>query len=157
MIRTAAAIAVIFLVSCTYAPRSTNQTYTARQMAIGVTSQPTRGMTSTTTVEEAPASGDAIPSSQQHLATYPEVRVPELASNPTSSRSISGASNFITIGSTRNDVARIQGTPKTIEDLSIINEENWDYGYYNRINFKNGLVSGWNNSNGKLKVSMGFE
>jgi hypothetical protein len=157
MIRTAAAIAVIFLVSCTYAPRSTNQTYTARQMAIGVTSQPTRGMTSTTTVEEAPASGDAIPSSQQHLATYPEVRVPELASTPTSSRSISGASNFITIGSTRNDVARIQGTPKTIEDLSIINEENWDYGYYNRINFKNGLVSGWNNSNGKLKVSMGFE
>jgi len=157
MIRVTTAIAALFLVSCTYAPRSTNQTYTARQMAVGVTSQPNGGITSTTTVEEASASGDTIPSSQQHLATYPEVRVAELASKPTSSGTVSGASNFITIGSTRNDVARIQGTPKTIEDLSIINEENWDYGYYNRINFKNGLVSGWNNSNGKLKVSMGFE
>ena len=157
MIRTAAAIATIFLVSCTYAPRSTNQTYTARQMAIGVTSQPNEGITSTTTVEEVPASGDTIASSQQHLATYPEARVAELANQPTNGRTISGASNFITIGSTRNDVARIQGTPKTIEDLSIINEENWDYGYYNRIKFKNGLVSGWNNSNGKLKVSMGFD
>ena len=135
--------------SCTYAPRNTkiDQTYNARQMAVGVTSQPNSEMTSTTTLEEVPASGDAIPSSQQHLATYPEIRLPELASQP----------NFITIGSTKNEVARIQGTPKTIEDLSIINEETWHYGDYNRIQFKYGLVSGWNNSNGKLKVRMGLE
>ena len=135
--------------SCTYAPRNTkiDQTYNARQMAVGVTSQPNGAMTSTTTLEEVPASGDAIPSSQQHLATYPEIRVPELAIQ----------SNFITIGSTKNDVARIQGTPITIEDLSIIDEENWHYKDYNRIKFKNGLVSGWNNSNGKLKVRMGLE
>ena len=156
MIRTAAAIAAIFLVSCTYAPRSTkiDQTYTARQMAVGVTSQPTGGMTSTTTVEEAPASGDTIPSSQQHLATYPEVRVAELASKPTISRAISSASNFITIGSTKSDVVRIQGTPTKIADLSFINQEMWNYGYYNRITFKNGRVSEWNNSDGKLKVRM---
>ena len=48
-------------------------------------------------------------------------------------------------------------TPITIEDLSIIDEENWHYKDYNRIKFKNGLVSGWNNSNGKLKVRMGLE
>ena len=151
MIRTAAAIAAIFLVSCTYAPRSTkiDQTYTARQMAVGVTSQPTGGMTSTTTVEEAPASGDTIPSTQQHLATYPEVRVAEPA--------ISSASNFITIGSTKSDVVRIQGTPTKIADLSFINQEMWNYGYYNRITFKNGRVSEWNNSDGKLKVRMEFE
>ena len=157
MIRVTTAIAALFLVSCTYAPRSTNQTYTARQMAVGVTSQPNGGITSTTTVEEVPASGDTITSSQQHLATYPEVRVAELASKPTISRAISSASNFITIGSTKSDVVRIQGTPTKIADLSFINQEMWNYGYYNRITFKNGRVSEWNNSDGKLKVRMEFE
>jgi hypothetical protein len=38
---------------------------------------------------------------KQHLATYPEVRVAELASKPTNGRAISSASNFITIGSTK--------------------------------------------------------
>jgi hypothetical protein len=70
---------------------------------------------------------------------------------------ISSASNFITIGSTKSDVVRIQGTPTKIADLSFINQEMWNYGYYNRITFKNGRVSEWNNSDGKLKVRMEFE
>ena len=150
MIRTATAIATLFLVSCTYAPRSTNQTYTARQMAVGVTSQPNEGITSTTTVEEAPASGDTIPSSQQHLAAYPEVRVAELANQP--SRAISRAANFLTIGSTKNDVARIQGTPISISNYSSC--DYWYFGYSSMKFDRNGQIQSWNNRGGNLKVKM---
>ena len=155
MIRAATAIAAIFLVSCTYAPRSTkiDQTYTARQMAVGVTSQPNGGITSTTTVEEVPASGDTIPSSQQHLATYPEVQVAELASKPTSSRAVSGASNFLTIGSTKNDVVRIQGTPESI-DTGYSWGDSWWFGS-SIIKFdRNGRIQSWSNYGGNLKVKM---
>jgi len=155
MIRSTAAIAALFLVSCTYAPRSTkiDQNYTARQMAVGVTSQPNGGITSTTTVEEAPASGETIPSSQQHLATYPEVRVAELANQPTNGRAISGAANFLTIGSTKNDVARIQGTPSKVSEFRSSGSW-WTYGY-SRIEFdRNGRIESWDNYGGNLKVKM---
>ena len=151
MIRTATAIAAIFLVSCTYAPRSTkiDQTYTARQMAVGVTSQPNEGITSTSTVEEVPASGDTIASSQQHLATYPEARVAELANQPTNGRTISGASNFITIGSTKSDVVRIQGTPTNVNEYGW-----WDYGNSTIYFDWRGRVRSWRNYGGNLKVKM---
>jgi len=151
MIRVTTAIAALFLVSCTYAPRSTkiDQTYTARQMAVGVTSQPNGGITSTTTVEEASASGDTIPSSQQHHATYPEVRVAELASKPTSSGTVSGASNFITIGSTKSDVVRIQGTPTQVNEYGW-----WDYGNSTIYFDWRGRVKSWANYGGNLKVKM---
>ena len=154
MIRAATAIAAIFLVSCTYAPRSTkiDQTYTARQMALGVTSQPNGGITSTTTVEEVPASGDTIPSSQQHLSTYPEVRVAELASKPTSIRAISSPANFLTIGSTKNDVARIQGTPISISAYSSC--DYWYFGYSSIKFDRNGRIQSWDNRGGNLKVKM---
>jgi hypothetical protein len=127
------AFAALFLVSCTYAPRSTNQTYTARQMAIGVTSQP-NGMTSTTTAEQSPV-----------IATYPEVRVAEPV--------ISASSNFLTIGSTKNDVVRIQGTPIEVTKYAYSGEETWRYGY-SFITLKNGLVYEWNNRCSNLKVKM---
>jgi hypothetical protein len=143
MIRVTTAVAALFLVSCTYAPRTTkiDQNYSARQMAVGVTSQPNGGMTSTTTVEEVPASGDTIPSSQQHLSTYPEVRVAEPA--------ISSASNFITIGSSKSDVARIQGTPTKVDEYGW-----WTYG--NSIIYFDwrGRVKSWANYGGNLKVKM---
>jgi len=155
MIRVTTAIAALFLVSCTYAPRSTkiDQTYTARQMAVGVTSQPNGGMTSTTTVEEVPASGDTIPSSQQHLSTYPEVRVPEMANHPTHGRNVSGASNFLTIGSTKNDVAIIQGTPTKVNEFGSLGSW-WTYGS-SRIEFDSrGRIESWDNYGGNLKVKM---
>ena len=127
------AFAALFLVSCTYAPRSTNQTYTARQMAIGVTSQP-NGMTSTTTAEQSPV-----------IATYPEVRVAEPV--------ISASSNFLTIGSTKNDVVRIQGTPIEVTKYAYSGEETWRYGY-SFITLKNGLVYEWKNRCNILKVKM---
>ena len=154
MIRAATAIAALFLVSCTYAPRSTkiDQTYTARQMAIGVTSQPTGGITSTTTVGEVPASGDTIPPSQQHLATYPEVRVAELANQPTNGRTISSAANFLTIGSTKNDVVRIQGTPESIFTYSW--GDSWYFGSSSIKFDRNGRIESWSNCGGTLKVKM---
>jgi len=154
MIRVSTAIAALFLVSCTYAPRSTkiDQTYTARQMAVGVTSQPNGGITSTTTVEEVPASGDTIPSSQQHLATYPEVRVAELANQPTHGRTISSAANFLTIGSIKNDVVRIQGTPESIHTYSW--GDCWYFGYSSIQFDRNGRIESWNNRTGNLKVKM---
>ena len=58
MIRSIIAIlAALALASCTYAPRSTkiDNTYNARQMAVGVGDQPQDAMTSTT------YQGDAMP------------------------------------------------------------------------------------------------
>ena len=77
MIRVTTAIAALFLVSCTYAPRSTkiDQTYTARQMAVGVTSQPNGGITSTTTVEEAGLPYQTLAASVLHMVAKGELKL----------------------------------------------------------------------------------
>lgn len=115
----------LLLTSCTYAPRTTkiDQTYNARQMAIGVTSQPNNAMVSTTILED----DEAVPS---HNPAHP---------------------NSVTIGSSKNDVARIQGTPTTIADC--LDEEWWWYGS-SYIVFKQGAVKSWNQGGGALNVAM---
>jgi hypothetical protein len=130
------------LSACTYAPKNTtvDNTYNARLMAIGVTEHSKDAMSSTIHEEETLGQGD-FQETNLSDAFHENQR---LISSP----------NFITIGSSKSDVARIQGTPKSIEDLSFIDQEIWNYDYYNSITFKNGRVSEWNNSNGKLKVKI---
>ncbi len=160
MFRIIALLTTLPFASCTYAPRSTSidNNYNARQMAIGVGEQSQDAMTSTIHEEEAIGEGDSSNTPSESNPSQ-EAGLQESHASYVSQeqRPAVSAPSFITIGSSKSHVARIQGTPKTIDDLSIINEECWHYDYYNRINFKNGRVSGWNNSNGKLKVRMGFE
>ena len=158
--RITVAIFALALASCTYAPRNTSvdNNYNARQMAIGVTEQSQDAMTSTIHGEESIGEGDSSNTpSESNTPQDEDLQESHSSYASQEQRPAVSAPSFITIGSSKSHVARIQGTPKTIDDLSIINEECWHYDYYNRINFKNGRVSGWNNSNGKLKVRMGFE
>jgi hypothetical protein len=58
------------------------------------------------------------------------------------------ASSYFTIGSTRQDVLRIQGTPSRITDGT------WHYGR-SKVFFENGRVSGWKESPGdRLSVNL---
>lgn len=57
----------------------------------------------------------------------------------------------ITIGSSKSDVAKIQGTPTTIADC--LDEEWWWYGN-SYIVFKQGAVKSWNQGGGALNVAM---
>ena len=171
MIRVIIAIlAALALVSCTYAPRNTkiDQTYTARQMAVGMGDQPNSAMTSTTHEDESLSGSKALQSTQatktnnqsptqnagMHLARL-EGKIGASENNPKAAGSNVGASDYITIGSTKADVAQIQGTPRRVDNsFNMIGIEEWGYGGYDRIQFKNGRVSEWNNASGILKVKM---
>lgn len=173
MIRVIIAIlAALAIASCTYAPRNTkiDQTYTARQMAVGMGDQPNGAMTSTTHEDESLAGSKALQSTQAtnnqsptqnagmsltRLEKIRQQRISGLENTPKVPSSNVAASDYITIGSTKADVARIQGTPKSIDtSLNMMGLEEWGYNDFDRIKFKNALVSEWYNSSGKLKVKM---
>ena len=173
MIRVIIAIlAALALVSCTYAPRNTkiDQTYTARQMAVGMGDQPNSAMTSTTHEDESLAGSKTLQSTQAtnnqsptqnagmpltRLEKIRQQRISGLENTPKVPSSNVPASDYITIGSTKADVARIQGTPKSIDtSLNMMGLEEWGYNDFDRIKFKNGLVIEWVNYSGKLKVKM---
>ena len=148
------AIVSLAVSSCTYAPRNTkiDQTYNARQMAVGVTEQPQESMTSTISEEEAIAEGDIPHASSESTASrdgYQQVSYPSLSSYE--KRLTVPAPDFITIGSSKSDVVRVQGTPTDIYDYS--SGDTWYYGS-SRIEFDSkDRVKSWNN-NGRLKVIM---
>jgi hypothetical protein len=83
---------------------------------------------------------------QYNNQSYRERRISEIESNNNQDSQI----DFITIGSTKRNVARIQGTPTSIR---IINArmEVWEYNW-SRINFYDGKVTEWNNISRNLKV-----
>ena len=156
MIRVIIAIlAALAIASCTYAPRSTkiDNTYTARQMAVGMGDQPNGAMTSTTHEDQVSVSGDAQSKTQQTLKILNEEKLNQFEANPQGQESVIGASKFITIGSTKNDVVRIQGTPTSINKYESLRQEMWHYGY-SSITLKNGLVYEWSNTSSNLKVKM---
>jgi hypothetical protein len=156
MIRVIIAIlAALTLASCTYAPRSTkiDNTYTARQIAVGMGDQPNGSMTSTTHEDEVPVSVDAQSKTQQTLKSLNEKKLNQFEAKPRGQESVIGASKFITIGSTKNDVVRIQGTPTSINKYESLRQEMWHYGY-SSITLKNGLVYEWSNTSSNLKVKM---
>jgi hypothetical protein len=164
----------ILLASCTYAPKTTkiDTTYNARQMAVGMGDQPTGAMSSTIHEDESPAGNQASQPTQttgpnnQASNTSPGMplarlelmrqrRISGVDNSPKVATSNAPAADFITIGSTKADVARIQGTPRRVDNsFNTIGIETWGYGGYDRIEFKNGRVNEWNNSSGFLKVKM---
>ena len=159
--------------SCTYAPRSTSidNTYNARQMAVGVGDQPNDSMTSTTVENEVSSTTEQEPNppvientpsvNQENGGSWPnpeqieQLRQKKIAeSEPvTPSRmETSSAKNYLTIGSTKKDVARIQGTPSSISKFEYLDKEWWYYGT-SIIKFKNERISEWDNY-GNLKVKI---
>lgn len=137
--RITVAIFTLALASCTYAPRSTSidNNYNARQMAIGVTEQSQDAMTSTIHEEEAIAERDL---QESHSSYAPQDQRPAV-STP----------NFITIGSSKSDVVRVQGTPTEIRTWSW--GDDWFFGF-SKISFDtHNRVKEWTN-NGNLKVKM---
>jgi hypothetical protein len=152
---------IITLCSCTYAPKNTtiDNTYNARQMAVGVGDQPHDSMTSTTIEEEVaatpvptpvpttrptPTASNYAPKQQNSNQSYRERRISELEPYAITQPTY----NFITIGSSKKDVARIQGTPTKIEVLSDTYEI-WSF-QYATISFRNNKVIEWNDVLGSL-------
>ena len=148
------AIVSLAVSSCTYAPRNTkiDQTYNARQMAVGVTEQSQESITSTISEEEAIAEGDIPHGSSETTASrdgYQLVSYPSLSSSD--KRLPVPTPDFITIGSSKSDVVRVQGTPTAIFDFS--SGDQWLYGSSSiSFNAKDKIES-WTNS-GNLKVKM---
>ncbi|HEY9663588.1 MAG TPA: hypothetical protein V6C65_34505, partial [Allocoleopsis sp.] len=62
------------------------------------------------------------------------------------------ASNTWTMGSERNDVFRVQGTPSQVTLDSSLCKETLHYGN-SMIDMKNGFVDGYDNLDGNLRVS----
>ena len=63
------------------------------------------------------------------------------------------APQHFTLGSHKDEVARIQGTPTRITDFGLF--EVWDYGWSSvRFSSRAGTVTGWDNRGGNLKVKM---
>ena len=161
----------LFLASCTYAPKTTkiDNTYNARQMAVGMGDQPTGAMSSTIHEDESPSINQASQPTQttgannqasngMPLARLEQMRQQQISgvdNSPKVATSNAPAPDYITIGSSKADVARIQGTPRRVDNsFNTIGIEIWGYGGYDRIEFKNGRVNEWNNSSGFLKVKM---
>ena len=61
--------------------------------------------------------------------------------------------HYFTIGSPKDHVAKVQGTPSSISKFEILNKETWEYDY-NTVEFKHGLVYQYNNFNGDLRVQL---
>ena len=61
---------------------------------------------------------------------------------------------YINIGSTKQEVKKIQGEPTTIEVYEEFGEEIWRYGETGiaTITFKNGKIKGFSNYNGILRI-----
>lgn len=153
MFRIIAVLTTLPLASCTYSPRNTNieNTYNARQMAIGVTNTPQESITSTTYEEEPVAVGDGN-TSDSHTSEVQDLSENKTSYSNNDQEPACATPTFLTIGSTKSDVVRIQGTPTTIIKFDMISEECWFYGYSN-ITLKHGRVYQWDND-GNLKVKM---
>ena len=159
--------------SCTYAPRSTSidNTYNARQMAVGVGDQPNDSMRSTTVenevsstteqgsnppvIENTPSvnqeTGGSWPNPEQ-IEQLRQKKIAESEPVTPSRMETSSAKSYLTIGSTKKDVARIQGTPSSISKFEYLDKEWWYYGT-SIIKFKNERISEWDNY-GNLKVKI---
>jgi hypothetical protein len=63
--------------------------------------------------------------------------------------------DYWTIGSTRDDVLRIQGTPTQVAQYETLGKEVFYYGSSSNIVFKKGRVVEYNNYHNNLKVFVG--
>jgi hypothetical protein len=152
--RITVAIFALALASCTYAPRSTSidNNYNARQMAIGVGEQSPDAMTSTTHEEEAIGEGDSSNTPSESNPSQGAGLQESHASYASQQRPAVSAPSFITIGSSKSDVVRVQGTPTSLTDYTYSGDV-WNYGYSSITFDTRDKVKEWNNS-GNLKVKM---
>ena len=60
---------------------------------------------------------------------------------------------YFTVGSTKDDVLRLEGTPTSVRKYEALNKEDWNYGY-NKVTFEFNRVSEYNNHNRRLKVKL---
>ena len=71
-------------------------------------------------------------------------------------RAANSSINKIVIGSTKDDVARIQGVPLALKDTGILDYDEWRYDKigltYIRFSKKTGLVAEYRNYDGSLKI-----
>ena len=63
---------------------------------------------------------------------------------------------YINIGSTKDEVRRVQGAPKSVQINEYSNSEVWGYGERGQstIEFKNEKIVGYNNFDGSLKIDI---
>ena len=60
---------------------------------------------------------------------------------------VSPSLGYFTVGSTKDEVLAVQGTPDSFTDTR------WEYGSLSWVRFENGLVTDWNNTDyDKLKA-----
>ena len=146
-----AGIFTLLIASCTYAPKTTliDNTYTARQMAIGVGENQRDGMTST--IHEDDSVSESTPEHEPSSANSKN-RTKKVNNNHQISQS-QPQRNVITIGSTKSDVIRIQGTPTSLNKYDSFGEEWWWY-RTSYIKFKNSRVDSWGDHSGRLRVGM---
>ena len=153
------AIFAFALASCTYAPRSTSidNNYNARQMAIGVGEQSPDAMTSTTHEEEAIEEGDSSNTpSESNSSQEGDLQENQSLYASQAQRPAVSAQEFLTIGSSKKDVARVQGTPTKIHEFH--SAGSWWYYGDSKINFDwRGRIESWDNSDNNLKVRMAIE
>jgi hypothetical protein len=88
---------------------------------------------------------DAAVSSASDLSVLPSPA-------PIVSRSVTPSRKYWTIGSTRDEVLRIQGTPTQITKYESSGEEHFYYGMITRVVFKKGRVAEYHNYDKNLKV-----
>lgn len=119
-------------------------------MSVGGDS-PSEGISSTSYEEE-----DSIDFSDHRITPSFEQQTEsgvDFDNNPYKNHLSRRRSEFITIGSTKEDVARIQGTPTRINDFGYIGSW-WSYGN-SKIEFDGkGRIEGWDNSDRNLRVRM---
>jgi hypothetical protein len=141
------AISLLLLVSCTYAPKNTtvDNTYNARLMAIGGDSTG-EGLSSTTHEEE---QYQASEEPRDTCNDQPEMSDVQFALSNAPKTLLQTPS--LTLGSTKDEVARIQGTPTQIIKFEYSREEWWFYGR-SKITLKKGLIHEWDNSDRNLKI-----
>jgi hypothetical protein len=137
------------LSACTYAPKNTtvDNTYNARLMAIGGDSA-SEGLTSTTHEDEQYQVGDET---RDTCNDQPEISNVQFALSNASKNHLQ--TRYLTLGSTKDEVARIQGTPTRIWDHGSAGSW-WEYGD-SMIEFDSkGLIKAWNNQDKNLNVNV---
>jgi hypothetical protein len=142
-------IIMINLSACTYAPKNTtvDNTYNARLMSVGGDSA-SEGISSTIHEEE---QYQASEEPRDTCNDHPEISDVQFAlSNAPKTRL---QTPYLTLGSTKDEVARIQGTPTRIWDHGSAGSW-WEYGD-SMIEFDaKGLIKAWNNEDKNLNVKV---
>jgi hypothetical protein len=139
----------VIVSACTYAPKNTtvDNTYNARLMSVGGDSA-SEGLSSTTHEEEQYQASEEPRDTCNDQTEMSDVQL-ALSNAPKTLLQ----TPFLTLGSTKDEVAMIQGTPTEIINIGSLGTW-WKYGS-SKIEFDNkGRVNAWDNSDRNLKVKL---